>query len=367
MGQYSYFYVGTYTKPILFGTGEIFEGKGEGIYLLKLNKENSALESCELKIKTDNPSYLCLNESGTMLYAVNELKEYQGEQEGAVTAFYIDSKTGDLTKINELGTGGQDPCHLALSPNEEVLAVANFMTGSVSTYAVCDKGLKSKTGFVQHKGSSTHIIRQKGPHAHSCIFIESIPYLFVPDLGTDCLIAYHFDGGELAEAVNVTYKCVAGSGPRYGEYLTSQNKLYIINELASSISVLEWIKADEKWECIQTISTIQNQCENICADLHISPNGKFLYASNRGADSLVVYSINEFTGKLSKVQEVSCGGKTPRNFVIDYEGEFLLTGNQDSDQIVAFKINNESGMFCEVDRINAKTPVCLVQFPKEII
>ena len=362
MEKYSYFYVGTYTHPILFGTGEIFKGKGEGIYLLKMNNENGAIESCDLKIKTENPSYLCLNKEGSMLYAVNELKEYQGKQEGAVTAFYVNKENGDLTKINTLGTNGQDPCHLALSLDEKNLAVANFMTGSTSVYRVSDKGLEENTSFVQHEGRSVDPMRQKGPHAHACIFIKDIPYLFVPDLGTDCLVAYSLLDGVIEEAPTVTYKSEQGSGPRYGEYLEEQNKLYLINELASSISVLEWTK-EEKWKCLQTIPTIATPCDNICADLHISPNSKFLYASNRGADSIVVYTIDAETGKLTKVQEVSCGGKTPRNFAIERTGKYLIVGNQDSDQIIIFGINRDNGELTKIHTVDAKTPVCIVQTP----
>lgn len=360
MGNYSHFYVGTYTRPILFGTGEILEGKGEGIYLLTLDRDSGRPVSCELKGKTDNPSYLCLDRTGKYLYAVNELKEYAGKSTGLVTAFAVEGNRV-LRQLNRMETKGQDPCHLALSPDENILSVANFMTGSVCVYQV-DGELKREIAFFQHEGSGSNPTRQKGPHAHSCIFMKGSCDMAVPDLGNDRLTMYRFDGEEVKAVPEEDYLCQPGNGPRYGEYQPENGRFYLINELASSVTVLHRDPDTRVWTALQTISTVQMPCgNNICADLHLSPDGRFLYASNRGADSIAVYSVDLESGLLTWLREVDCGGKTPRNFVIDRQGEFLLVGNQDSDAIVVFRIHRESGSLEESGRIYAPTPVCIVQ------
>lgn len=367
MGEVRYCYVGTYTRPILFGTGEILDGKGEGIYLVKLEMETGQLTLEGLAAEAENPSYLCLDGTGNCLYAVNELKEYEGQASGAVSAYSVNPMTGALTLMNQKPSGGQDPCHLALTESGETLVVSNFMTGSVCAWHVGELGLKEAAGFFQHEGRGSHPVRQKGPHAHSCIVIEGSGCLIVPDLGIDQLVAYEVkEDGNLTPKPESSFQCQPGSGPRFGQYLQESGRLYVINELASSISLFQWEEGSQKLTHVQTVSTIlelQNPCDNICADLHLTPDGRFLYASNRGHDSIAVYAVDGETGRLIWADQVSCGGRTPRNFAIEPDGRYLLCGNQDTDQIVVFEINRETGYLTECSRLKIPVPVCILPVP----
>lgn len=355
------FYIGTYTEPIRFGTGEILQGKGEGIYRAEFDKETKKLTVTGLIRGIKNPSYVAVNLDKTMVYAVNELKEYREEEAGSVSSFRIINEKGDLSFVSEASTHGQDPCHVAVCGEDNRVVVANFMTGSVCAYETEADGTLVETGFVQHKGSSVHPVRQKGPHAHSCIPIPGTKKVIIPDLGMDKLMVYEIAGnGRLELCEKEVYDCLPGSGPRFGEFYEEKDFFYVINELGSAISVLHYERDKKKFVSVQQISTLPEACENICADLHMTPDKKFLYASNRGHDSITCYKCLE-DGKLEWVCNVPCGGRTPRNFAIAKSGGCLLVGNQDTDEIVVFQIDELTGKLTEVSRTAVPTPVCVCQ------
>lgn len=355
------FYIGTYTEPIRFGTGEILEGKGEGIYKAEFHQETKKLVVTGVIPGVKNPSYLAVNPEKTMVYGVNELKEYEGEASGSISSFRILNDEGDLELVSRLSTHGQDPCHVAICGNGRQVVVSNFMTGSVCAYEAATDGRLKETSFVQHEGNSVHPVRQKGPHAHSCIPIPGTNRVMIPDLGLDKLMVYEVsEGGKLIFREEETYSCLPGSGPRFGEFYQEKDLLYVINELGSAISVLQYNRDTGRLAGIQQISTLPVPCENICADLHMTPDRAFLYASNRGHDSITCYRILE-DGKLEWVSNVPCGGKTPRNFAIDKNGGFLLVGNQDTDEIVVFQIDRQTGHLMEISRTPVPTPVCVCQ------
>lgn len=360
-------YIGSYTLPIKFGTGEILQSKGKGIDLLRFDSSTGRLDYIESYEGIDNPSYIVISHSKKYLYAVNELKTYEGESTGTVSAFKIDSETGALEFLNRQKTLGTDPCHVNINREDTFLFVSNFMSGSVCVLPVADDGsLREPCQSIQHTGSSIHPKRQTGPHAHSLIFDREEKYAFVPDLGTDQMMVYQTN---FKDEKNVLTACeplsvFPGSGPRHCEFDTTFQHCYLINELGSSISLFYYDSCGG-FELVQTISTLESSFsgENICADIHLTPDNRFLYASNRGDNSIVTYQIDRNTGILTHLYTISCGGKTPRNFAVDPDGRYLIAANQDSDNIVTFAIDNESGALTEIMQMESPTPVC-VKFSK---
>ncbi|MEG1525386.1 MAG: lactonase family protein [Clostridia bacterium] len=348
-----YFFVGTYSEPILFGTGEVFKGKGEGLYLCSF--EDGKIETVNL-LSMRNPSFLCIDEAYGKIYTVNELKEYEGEFGGGVSEVSFD-KQGKLTLERSFCTKGTDPCHIACSPERDFVSISNFASGSVSIFRLDKNGrLKEHCELFTHEGHSVHPIRQKGPHAHSTIFTGK-ESMFVPDLGTDQLVGYRYKEGKIESDENITVSLAAGSGPRFGEFSPDHAHFYLINEIGSSVTHYLW-DGTQLMGC-DTVSTLPEDCtlNNICSDLHVTPDGKYLYASNRGHDSICAFAIG-VDGALTLLDRVSCGGKTPRNFCIEPNGTYLLVGNQDSDTIVTFRIE-ASGKLTFVSETAFPTPVCM--------
>ncbi len=349
-----YFVTGSYTEPILFGTGEIFKGKGTGISFCSF--EDGIIEVKQV-IALRNPSFLSVDERKKKIYAVNETKEYLGESGGGLTQLSYD-KEGNMKAEGSWNTFGTDPCHIAVGPNGRFVAAANFASGSVTVYPIDETGdVKNDYQLFQHEGSSIHPVRQNGPHAHGIIFAPDQELMYVPDLGIDKLVAYRYSGSNVFPD-NKSDICVpAGSGPRYGEFGKDGKHFYLINEISSQ--VMHFTYAAGKLEFQNAVNTLPEDFagENICSDLHTTPNGKFLYASNRGHDSLVCYQIEE-DGSLTFVKRQSCNGKTPRNFAVDLTGKYILVGNQDSDTITVFEIK-ETGYLKQINQIDTGSPVCI--------
>lgn len=352
-----YFFAGTYSEPILFGTGEVFQGKGKGVYFCSFDGRQVSILA-ELPLR--NPSFLCVDEARKKIYAVNELKEYAGAFGGGVSELdYTDD--GTMTFVRSYNTGGTDPCHIVVSPNGELLAISNFASGSLAVFPLAEDGtLLPDRQFFQHEGSSIHPVRQRGPHAHSAIFLGE-DTLLVPDLGLDQVVAYRHANGQVTENPEMTLQLPAGSGPRYGELSPDGEHFYLINEIASSVT--HFALNNGRLIAQETVNTLPDDFtgDNICSDLHITPDGRHLYASNRGHDSITVYQIGE-QGELHFLQRVSCGGKTPRNFAVSPSGGHLLVGNQSSDNVVVFRIEND-GRLEPISDISFPTPVC-IQFLK---
>lgn len=355
-------FVGTYTQPIKFGTGFVLEGKGKGIYTLELDMETGKLEERHIAEGVVNPSYLVMDDRHAYLYCVNELKEYGGSAQGAVSSFCVKGD-GSLSFIDQKGTGGTDPCYVELDPSQKHLYVANFMSGSVCVLNT-EGGALSSAQFLQHSGSSVNPARQAGPHAHSVVFSPEGRYALVPDLGIDKLVVYGHDAatGTLASAGKPYYQSRAGAGPRHCAFGASGKYCYLINELNSSIDVLAYSQEDGGMMALQNVSSLPpgaDARDNSCADLHISPDGRLLYGSNRGHDSIIIYRIDGGTGLLAYAGCVPCGGRTPRNFAIDPTGRYLLCANQDSDNVVTFHIQPETGLLERTSEISVPTPVCV--------
>ncbi|MGI8467393.1 MAG: lactonase family protein [Pyrinomonadaceae bacterium] len=354
-------YVGTYTSG---------ESRSEGIYVYKLNLENGALSHFHTVKNVIDPSYLEISEDRKNLYAVNETEEYEGKKSGAVSAFAIDQKTGDLRFLNKLASLGGAPCYVSVSDNGKFVLVANYVGGNVAVFPVETNGnLGASVDLEQHSGSGPNKDRQEKAHAHSIVLDEKNRYAFSGDLGIDKVLIYRFDAqtGKLeANPAQNYYQTKAGAGPRHITFHPNEKFAFLICELASTVSSLAYDKKKGLLTKIQTVSTLPADFsgENTGAEIHVSPSGKFLYGSNRGHDSIVVYKIDEKTGKLDFVEHTSTQGKTPRDFAIDPTGRFLLAANQNSASVVVFRIDEKTGKLAPTgNTAEISMPVCLKLIP----
>ncbi|MGD9043078.1 MAG: lactonase family protein [Desulfobacterales bacterium] len=358
-------FIGTYTDPILFGTGKVLEGKGEGIYVYKMDTASGEMELINTKTDVTNPSYLAFDPARRGLYAVNELKLFEGEPTGTISAFSVDPQTGGLKFINKKPTHGTDPCHLTVDKTGRFVLLSNFMSGSVCVLPVRDDGgLDDASDFVQHQGSSVDPNRQQGPHAHAVTLDESNRHAFIPDLGIDRVMVYNFDSkqGKLGSNAILEVPVKPGAGPRHIVIHPNGEWAFLINELDSTITAYRHERDSGKLTEIQTVSSLplDFKGESTCADIHIAPSGMFVYGSNRGHDSIVIYKIDPHSGMLSYVGHESTQGNTPRNFAIDPSGTFLLVANQDSDTIVTFRIDSQTGKLQSTGQATpVPTPVCI--------
>ena len=341
-------YVGTYTR-----------GKSKGIYAWRFNPSSGKLTPLGLAAETSNPSFLAIHPNRRFLYAVNE------NANGMVTAFSIDHATGKLTMLNSVSSRGNGPCHLAVDHTGKYVFVANYGSGSVAVLPIHEDGsLGESTAFVQHSGSSANPQRQKGPHAH-CVTETTDGRLLVEDLGLDEVVIYRFDAskGTLTPNDPPFAKLAPGSGPRHLAFGPGGRNAYVLSEMKSTVTAFHYDRARGSLEEFQTISTLPAdfQGSSSGAEIAVSPNGKFLYASNRGHNSIAVFAIDPKSGALTALERVPSGGKTPRNFAIDPTGHWLFAAHQDSDNIVIFRIDPQTGIPKPTgDALEAGAPVCVV-------
>lgn len=349
-------YVGTYTS-----------GKSEGIYIYRLDMSTGAIRHFRTVKNVTDPSYLTIDRKKQFLYVVNEVSRFDGKPSGAVSSFSIDQKNGDLTYLNQKASEGGSPCYVTLDRTENFVLIANYEAGNVSALPVTKDGrLSDAVSVVQHSGSSVNRDRQKGPHAHCIIMDRLNHYAFAVDLGIDKIIGYRFDARKGTLTRHSAVESTPGAGPRHLTFHPNNRLAYVINELDSTLTALTYDSNHGKLHPQQTVSTLppNYSVENSCADVHVSPNGKFLYGSNRGHDSIVVFAINPKSGRLTYVEHVSTGGKTPRNFTIDPTGSFLLAANQRSDTVVTFRIDPRTGRLQSTGHVaEIPTPVCLKLVP----
>lgn len=348
-------YVGTYTEP----------GKSQGIYRLDFDTETGKATLKGLAAEAVNPSFLALHPTGKFLYAVGEVSMFEGKRGGGVSAFAVDPATGGLSPLNQQSSKGPGPCHVAVDPAGKLVFVANYGGGSVAALPVGSDGtLGEATGFVQHSGSSVNPRRQEGPHAHGVHLDGSGTLLAVPDLGLDKILLYRFEANGALKASHPDHADVApGSGPRHLAWHPDGKHAYVINEMASTVTALDYDREKGSLATTQTVTTLPEgyHGDSSTAEVVVHPNGKWLYGSNRGHDSLAVFAIDGATGRLRPAGHVATGGKTPRNFAIDPTGRFLLAANQGSDSIVVFRIDPETGMPKPTgDSVAVGAPVCVV-------
>lgn len=358
-------YVGTYTEAILFGTGQVLQGKGQGIHSFVFDPDGGTLTPYLVTEGVRNPSYLCLNRDRSHLYCVNEFKEYEGKPSGAVSAFRIDQATGALTWLNTKPSHGTDPCHLIIDPSGRYVLIANFASGSTCVLPIlADGSLGDETDWVQHQGSSIDPRRQTGPHAHAVAFSADGRFAYVPDLGMDEVIIFAFDPGtgRLAYADLPKVKCRPGAGPRQLVMHPKGGYAYLINELDSTMTAYAHDARTGGLVELQTLTTLPAGFTGptSCAEVQITPDSRFLYGSNRSHNSIAIYAIDVGDGTLTQVGWEPTGGRIPRNFEVHPSGRYLCAANQDTDNLVLFRIDRDTGKLTRYGaEARAGTPICV--------
>jgi 6-phosphogluconolactonase len=341
-------YVGTYTNA-----------PSKGIYAYKFAGGTGKLSSLGLVAETSNPSFLAVHPNGKFLYAVNE------DAKGMVSAFAIDPASKKLKLLNQVSSKGDAPCHLSIDQTGKWLFVANYNSGNVAAYHIKPDGsLSDAVTTIQHSGKSVDPERQTGPHAHIAAITPDNRFVFVCDLGIDEVLSYKIDATKGLVANNPPFaKVPTGFGPRHIVFRPDAKFAYVLGELAASVTVFSYDAARGSMQQVQTISMLPAGYTGTKsgAEIAIHPNSKFLYASNRGHDSIAIFKVDAATGKLTAAGTVPTGGKTPRNFAIDPTGKFLLAANQESNSIVVFKIDEQTGALTPTgDKYETGFPVSLV-------
>ncbi|MFN0172318.1 MAG: lactonase family protein [Bryobacteraceae bacterium] len=351
-----YTYVGTYTA----------NGKSKGIYVHKFDTATGKLSPLGVAAETDNPSFLTIHQNGKYLYAVNEIAKYQGKDTGTVTAFSIDRYTGRLTQINKVVTRGTIPCHLNVDRTGKFLVLVNYGSGSTASFPIQPNGgLGEAVSVQQHSGSSADLRRQKGPHAHSINFSPDYRFAVVADLGLDKVLVYRFDStnGKLAPNDPPSISVRPGAGPRHFSFHPNGRFGYVINEMQSTVTAMSYDAARGSFKQLQTLSTLPKGYDgsnNSTAEVLVHPNGRFLYGSNRGHNSLAVFAVDPAKGTITYVENSPVLGKTVRNFAIDPSGQFVLVEYQDSDTIAIFRIDPKTGRLTPTgDKVDNPMPVCI--------
>jgi 6-phosphogluconolactonase len=361
----SYFvYVGTYSTA-----------NSKGIYNYRFDPKTGHLTPIGVAAEIVNPSFLATDPQHRFLYAVTEMGLEPGasnyKKNGSISSFAIDRKTGALTFLNKVDAGGGGSCHLVVDKTGKMLFVANYGSGNVASFAIkADGSIGDRTGFDQHHGSSIDRARQEGPHAHAVVLSPDNRFLFVPDLGTDQVKIYRVDAVKGTFTPNnppfATVK--AGLGPRHFTFGRGAKFAYVLCEMGSSVVVFSYDPAKGSLTPVQTISNLPPGFtgEDNSAEIEVDSSGRFLYASNRGHDSITVFAIDPAKGTLTQVQVVPTQGKTPRNFAIDPTGKYLIAENQDSNNMVVFAIDQTDGKLKPTgQKLDNPAPVDIVFVPSE--
>lgn len=349
-------YVGTYTK-----------GASKGIYSMRFDPGTGMLSNLTAAAEIPSPSFLIVDPKGSYVYAISEIGYKDGG--GTVSSFSIDPKSGSLKLLNTVPSRGGGPCHLVVDHTGKFLIIANYGTGSVAVFRIEANGsIGESTAFLQFSGSSVNPGRQQGPHAHAVVLSPDNKFLFVPDLGTDQIRIFKLDAehGTLAANNPAFVKVNAGAGPRHFTFGPGAHFAYAVCEMQSSVAVFSYDAANGSLTQIQMISNLPEDStgEDNSAEIEVDPAGRFLYASNRGNDSITAFAIDPHKGTLTNVQVISSDGKIPRNFAIDPSGRYMLVANQNSDQISVLARDPKTGKLSPAtQRLAVPSPVC-VQFLK---
>jgi 6-phosphogluconolactonase len=357
-------YVGTYTGP-----------KSKGIYAFRLQTQNEEVSQNILLVpmglvaESSNPAFLAIDPKRRLLFAINENGTFEGKPTGSVSSFAIDPATGKLTPINQRSSMGSGPCHLVLDDAGRHVLIANYSGGSVAVLPVgADGKLGEPTAFVQHTGKSINPARQEAPHAHCVTLDAANKFAFVSDLGLDQVRIYRYDAerGTLTPNDPAFVALKPGAGPRHMAFRPDGKFAYVLNELDSTLTAFAYDASAGRLTEIETQSTLPPYFDgkNSTAEVAITPNGKFLYASNRGHNSVVLFEIDKAKGTLRYVEDQGTGGKTPRHFGVQPSAKHMVIANQDSDTLLVCRIDPDngrlkpSGVFAE-----APSPVCSVFLP----
>lgn len=349
-------FVGTYT-----GSGS------RGIYRFDFDPDSGEVSEAKLAAETTSPSFLAIHPTRRFLYAVGEVDTFKGKKGGVVAAFAVDGQSGDLKALNSQSSAGAGPCHLVVDKTGKNVLVANYGGGSAAVLPIGPDGyLKEHSSFIQHDGSSVNPSRQSEPHAHSVNLDAANRFAIVADLGLDRMLVYKFDpaAGTIAPNDPPSAALPPGAGPRHFAFHPDGKHAYTINELNSTMTTWSYDAGQGVLTALQNISTLPAGFNgtNHPADVHVHPSGKFVYGSNRGHDSIVTYSVDHASGRLTLVGHQGKGIKNPRNFGVHPAGKFMLVANQDNDSVLVFRVDPASGGLAPTGgAVKVSRPVC-VQF-----
>jgi len=358
MGKDLRVYIGTYT-----GSGS------QGIYLARFDSNTGRLSAPELAAETRNPTFLAAHPNGRWLYAVGEISDFEGKRTGAVSAFQMDSATGKLTLLNQESSGGAGPCHVALDKTGRCVLVANYGGGSVAALPIQADGRLGPPGSViQHAGSSVNPKRQAGPHGHFIACDPANRRALACDLGLDKVLLYDLDPARarLTPSNPASVSVPPGAGPRHLVFHPRGRHVYVVNEMGCSVSVFTYSARSGAMERLETVPTLPPDAavENTCAEIQVHPSGKFVYASNRGHDSLAIFKVERRGARLNPIGWQPAGGKVPRHFAISPDGRWLLAENQASDNVVVFRIELRTGDLKPTGHtVTVSKPVCVEFVP----
>ncbi|HEY5748840.1 MAG TPA: lactonase family protein [Chryseolinea sp.] len=341
--------VGTYTNP----------GKSNGIYVYSFNSGTGELTYKAESAPIKNPSYLAVSTDRKHIYAVSEV----GDGKESVNAFTFDPTSGKITFINSASTGGNGPCYVSVDSKNKAAFVGNYGGGSLAAVPINPDGsLSDKPQFIKHTGNSVKSNQEK-PHVHATVLSNDDRYLFVPDLGTDKVNVYQVTTNKaqpLTPAAQPFASVTPGSGPRHFVFHSNGKWAYLIQEMTGVVTAFDYSNGVLKTKGSVSLPASGSQGKIDAADIHISPDGKFLYGSLRGDQNEIVACSIDKSGGLAVVGRQSTLGKTPRNFAIDPTGNFLLVGNQNSDNIIVFKRDQKTGLLSPTNiKISIGAPVCL--------
>lgn len=355
---------GQQNKEILYA-GTFFGTGSEGIYVFEFDRAKGKLTWIQTMPTLESPTFLEVHPSGKFLYAVNRGPVEEMQNSGSVSAFSIDGKTGKLTLLNQRPSYGNGPCHISIDQTGKWAFISNYQEGNFVVMSLFDDGLVgSSAGARKHLGNSVNEERQEKPHVHSAVVAPDNEFILVSDLGTDQIHSYKLDhaNGRIDDGATPFLKVKPGSGPRHLAFHPNGRYAYSAEELTSTVAVMEYDKATGaltmKADSIVSLpATFKG--DNTAADIHVHPNGKFLYLSNRGHNALAIFSIDP-SGMIKLIGQQDTKGKIPRNFLIDLKGEFVWVANQDSNNIVTFRVNPGTGKLQFVsDATGIPSPVCL--------
>lgn len=343
-------YFGTYTR-----------GESKGIYRSQFNTKSGELGKAVLVAEVENPSFLALSPDEKHLYAVIENGKFENKVGGGLAAFSI-QKDG-LRKLNARNTGGAHPCHVSIDPAGKAVLVANYSGGNVAAYPIAKDGkIGSLATLVQHEGSSINERRQKGPHAHAINIFGGGKFAAAADLGTDSIFVYQLEPGKASLKLLSEIKLKPGSGARHIAFHPTEKFAYVINEMTLTVAGFS-LESETEWKPIQYLSTLPegDRPTGSTAEIQMHPSGRFLYGSNRGHDTVVVYEIDQETGILKWIENEPIQGSVPRNFNISPDGKYLLAAGQKSNSVAVFAIDQENGTLEFMNqKIKVPSPVCIV-------
>jgi 6-phosphogluconolactonase len=351
-------------KEILY-VGTFSVRGSQGIYAFSFDRVKRTLKPLQSVPSLESPSYLALHPSGKFLYSVNRGKADVSDNGGSVTAYGIDPKSGKLSGLNNRPSYGDGPCHISIDKTGQYAFVSNYNEGNLVVLPLFDDGLiGSPSDAKKYTGSSIHDSRQQSPHIHSAVLSPDNRFLYVSDLGTDKIYIYEFNAsnGTLMSAKTSEISVSPGSGPRHFTFHPNGKFAYMSEELTSSVCTFSVNQATGELSLLQDgVQALPETFKgtNTSADIHTDVKGKYLYMSNRGLNTLSIFSILP-AGKVNLIGQQDTNGKTPRNFLVDPKGEFIFVANQDTDTIVMFRVNAKTGKLVATGKpIKVPSPVCL--------